>query len=192
MAKKVVPKKSSSTDSTEGEAQSPSSLAAARNTVPSALKKEAKLTPIRSISAAGGSSATLGGFARELELLGYTTVEEALGVLRVAGPQLAKFLGIDPERITDFGVTLAPSASSSVSKQEEAVIDSASYALGVALEEIPVDNRAPDIILPSAGIASGVSPPGVNLIAQMPPIRNQADRGTCVAFASLAAYEHWL
>lgn len=38
--------------------------------------------------------------------------------------------------------------------------------------------------------APPVVPPAVNLIGQMPPIRDQGSRGTCVAFALSAVHEH--
>jgi hypothetical protein len=51
---------------------------------------------------------------------------------------------------------------------------------------------APDATPIVTAVAAGVAPPSVNLIARMPPIRNQASRGTCVAFTMTAMNEFFL
>lgn len=147
-------------------------------------------------SAAGMATAdvaTATGMVALLQALGYETVEEASGVLRVAHRELAARFGVAAAAMQEFASALAGAATAAVTAEEERLIGAATYALGVALEAIPYTAEAPDVPAMMPGVAAAAAlPTSVNLVAQMPPIRDQAQRGTCVAFAALAAYEHFL
>jgi C1A family cysteine protease len=130
-----------------------------------------------------------------LEQLGYETVEESFGVLRVAHRELAKQFGVDPTAVQEFALTLRGAASAAVSEEEERLIGAATYSLGVALDRIPYTAEVPAVpalALGAAAVAPAGLPATVNMVAEMTPIRDQARRGTCVAHAALAAYEHSL
>jgi C1A family cysteine protease len=60
--------------------------------------------------------------------------------------------------------------------------------LGVALDEISLPEAA--FAIPIADDAATIT--CANLVSQMPAIRNQQQRGTCVAHAALASFEHLL
>jgi hypothetical protein len=190
------------------------------NDVPRSLIKPAKLTPLTSVLSARRNIAPtteIVKFVRELQALGYQTVEESFGVLQTATPELTSYLNVSSAEIDTLSESLSSSASALATSEEQEVINEACYELGVALEAIPISNVAPDVPLPVAAAGGGTagppsSPPtpsssappappippggavvgGANLIAQMPPIRDQSRRSTCVAFAALAAYEHYL
>ena len=109
--------------------------------------------------------------AQRLALLGYTSADQVAGALAVAGDEMARFLGEDIR-----GVMPPPAAAASIPR----------FSLGFAIDQLPRIVRAFAVPLPPpAGL-----PASVNLVSQMPPVRNQADRGTCVAHGLLAAVEH--
>lgn len=121
-----------------------------------------------------------------LGLSGENSLEQLIGAAHVAGPELADFLGVSLDELVHSVETALPTASAIPQSALEA-ISHATYSLGVAIDQIPHLAEAPDLALPA------VAPPAdVNLISEMPPIRNQGARGTCVAFAALGMYEHQL
>lgn len=157
--------------------------------VPAELIKTAKTTPLSEMPQAAAK-----GILVKFSNLGYRTLEEALGVLQVAGRELAQALDLSLADLQDFAEA-AHAMAAPVTNKEREVIENAPTNLGLALDQIPALTTAPDLppIAPVPPPAAGAAAPAtVNHIAQMPPIRNQLDRGTCVAFASLAAYEHFL
>ena len=82
-----------------------------------------------------------------------------------------------------------------MSAEEERLIGAATFSLGVALNRIPYTAEVPAVpalLLGAAAAAPAPLPETVNMVAQMTPVRDQARRGTCVAHAALAAYEHFL
>ena len=117
------------------------------------------------------------GFFDAVQLLGAAEVE---GV----GLHLAEAVGISDADLADV-VDAARRVASLPSPE--------AFALGAgAFGALP----------PSAAIAAEIAslrtapppgaklPPAVNLAAQMPPVRDQGQRGTCVAFALSAVHEH--
>ncbi|HMS41717.1 MAG TPA: hypothetical protein PKE69_15910, partial [Pyrinomonadaceae bacterium] len=105
-----------------------------------------------------------------LGLSGEESLEQFVGMAQVAGPELAEYLGV---KIPDLVETVSQSMSSAAQVPMQALeqIRQGSYTLGVDLDKIPSSTRAFNISLPSA-----VVPPNVNLINEMPPIRNQICR----------------
>ena len=128
--------------------------------------------------------AGLGQPGNVLRALGFDTLEQVIGAAAIAGPELSRVLG------GDIGGILAPAMAiaQTISQTLRDELDQLPCALGANFETRTV---VPD--LPVA-LARAPQPVTANLsfAGQMPPIRNQGQRGTCVAFASLAAYEHYL
>jgi C1A family cysteine protease len=122
-------------------------------------------------------------YRTKLGMLGYESLEQLESAAQVAGRELAAYLGVDIDGLfSSISVT-----ANKLSPSELRIVESSSYPLGVALERIPPLEMAPAMFA-----APPAAPATVNLIAQMQGIRDQGDRGTCVAFAALAAYEHAL
>jgi hypothetical protein len=125
-----------------------------------------------------------------LRALGYLTLEQFLGVAQVAGRELGKYLGVDIDTLL-AEIPQASMATSIPADILEAIVET-EYPLGFAIDTMPSELLAPaaagDPPEPSALIAPA---PNVNLIPQMPPIRDQGTRGTCVAHAAVAALEHF-
>lgn len=121
-------------------------------------------TPIESHPVAGKH-------ARALRELGYTTVEEVAGAAASAGDALTHYLKED----------IRPS----LPQPPLAAAAQRALPLGVAVERVP----PAAVAFFMAAAPPGALPASANLIGQMPAVRDQGDRGTCVAHASLAAVE---
>src|SRR5258708_12826752 len=109
--------------------------------------------------------------AKALNRLGYRTLEDVAGAAAAAADALSAYLG------EDVRPALPAAAYTAMAAPHD-------FPLGVALDRIP-----PPIVafaLPAAPPA-GPLPSSADLTAQMPPIRDQGHRGTCVAHAALAA-----
>lgn len=118
--------------------------------------------------------------------LGIETVEQFLGVAQVAAPELRAFLGVEPDEIAaSFGAALE-----AIPEATRALVAEAPCSLGVLVEQIPHLGIAPTFS--PLSVAAPLGPQSVNLIPHMPAIRDQGNRGTCVAHAALACYEHTL
>ena len=124
-----------------------------------------------------------GSYHGRLRALGIDTLEQLVGAAQGARPELEAYL----ETAIDPLLQQLPVAASAIPQKALAMIQQATYALGVALDNVPRSAVAPPLIT-----AAAPPPAVVNLVAQMPPVRNQGHRGTCVAFAALASYEHFL
>lgn len=140
--------------------------------MPSSSAAPARTTPLESV-------AQLKQHNRALQALGYRTLETFLGASRVAAKDLSKYLGTDVNKLIE---TLPGQLRESL---KYAALPPR-FPLGAHLEGIPpVPPRAYAFSL------SGAPTNKVNWIPEMPPIRNQGSRGTCVAHASLAVVEHY-
>ncbi|QDU59554.1 Papain family cysteine protease [Planctomycetes bacterium Pan216] len=131
----------------------------------------------------------LSSYQAKLQALGFSgehSLEQLLGAARAARPEMASYLGVSVSALATTLNNVAGS-SSSIPQAMATAISHATYSLGVAIDFIPQPRSAPAL---AAAPTSSV--PEVNLIPEMPPIRDQASRGTCVAHAALAAYEHFL
>jgi len=122
-------------------------------------------------------------YVRTLYALGYLTLEHLIFGTEIAAGQLGEVLKTDIPSLLS-SIDIPPTA---IPPEELELLDAAECPLGFAIESLTPPDAAPALTLgpPLAEI------PEVNLIPQMPPIRNQGDRGTCVAHAALSAFEHF-
>jgi len=122
--------------------------------------------------------------ANRLAELWITTAEELVGAaVREDGPLgLAEFLGVSEDEVTELVERALAALPPDVSFAPD---DIASFGLG-ALDEPEGDD-------PDAEPVSFAPLPGqVDLRGRMPPVRNQRNRGTCVAHACVAVREFLL
>jgi C1A family cysteine protease len=133
----------------------------------------------------------LSAYKDALNALGFSgenSLEELMGALRGAGPELAAYLKTPLAQLANTMSSVA-SMATAIPQSTLDRIEKSSYYRGVALASIPVSNIIPSTPIPSS---SAALPATINLISELPPIRNQGMRGTCVAHAALATYEHVL
>jgi len=127
----------------------------------------------------------LGQFLLALKSLCYRTTDQLIGAHRVVGNSLADYLKTDEERLRRL-IDKIPRRPKPHGIPE---VPPRHFALGARLDGIPRPQRA----LRMSAVSALPLPPKVNMIAQMPPVRDQGHhRGTCVAFACIAVYEHYL
>lgn len=126
------------------------------------------------------------GAVIKLHGLGYTTVEEVVATAAVARKELNEFVGFD---------ILAELENTAIAREGNkrllsmAAIPPPEPKLGVLLARIP-----PECMVTISNKFRSVSkaaelPRSVSLVRNLPPIRDQRHRGTCVAFATLSALE---
>jgi C1A family cysteine protease len=122
-------------------------------------------------------------YRRKIRALGYKTTDQLAGAAAVATEALSAYLGVTPaqlyELINELPRTLRPAGAEAVQPRQ--------FKLGALIERVPRPRAAFAISLPPAAVL----PAQVNLIAEMQPIRDQAQRGTCVAHACTAVAEHY-
>ena len=117
----------------------------------------------------------------KLAKLGIRSLEEAIGVAQAAPKQLSDYLGIDAQKTLDpYLRTVDPAQIAEMTR-----------VLSLPCPVDPIQSVAsldsvPDYLEPAP------YPSSVNHVAEMPPIRGQGGRNTCVAFAGLSCYEHFL
>jgi C1A family cysteine protease len=128
------------------------------------------------------ASPNLAAHLPRLAALGFETLEQLQGAAEVAAPELSAFLGADVASLLG-----ALPAAAAIAPAALAEISTAEYQLGVELDLIPPMRIAPFRFALVA--AAAPLPASVSHVAQMPPVKNQGNRGACVAFATLAAYE---
>lgn len=123
------------------------------------------------------------GPLRQLQEYGFTTAEEVFYLAQAIGPELADLIGIAP---VDLQAQLAANINRLPQSQVDA-LQAADFELGVPISLVP------PIPLPLTMMPVAVtSTAAVNHIPNMPPVRQQGSRGTCVAHAALAVLEHAL
>jgi C1A family cysteine protease len=116
-----------------------------------------------------------------LKALGFRSVEAFISAARVANREMSSYLGEDVN-------TILRQLPDNLRAQALAFSLPPRFAMGVAIEHIPRPRHAFRVSLLPPGVQAV---PQVNLISQMPPIRDQGRRGTCVAHAALAVVEHY-
>ena len=138
----------------------------------------------------------------KLKKLGYITLEQVISVSEMAPvrARLSEYLGQDVTQV------LAQVPKRVIAPQLSFLAKTAKYKFGARLKQ-PVTAVLPRTDLPAAqhvpfaktAMAPPASPlgsqPEVNLggpAGQMPPVRDQAYRGTCVAHAAVACFEQYL
>ena len=128
--------------------------------------------------------ANLGRAGIRLRALGFDSLEQIIDAAIAAGPELSAIVE------DDIGQVIAPARAmaQAISLAEREELDRLPCSLGANLE---ASAAAPDLPI-ALGLALPPTTAAKSYVHQMPPIRDQATRGTCVAFASLAAYEHYL
>ena len=115
-----------------------------------------------------------------LRSLGYSTLEQLQGVPPHARALLNRYLNADLDQL----LANTPLAAPSDDPEEMALVANALYPLGVEIDAIPRLESAPMM----ASFAE--LPASVNMVDKMSPVRDQQARGACVAFATIAAFEH--
>jgi hypothetical protein len=134
------------------------------------------------------------GYRVALKRLGILTTENLTSVARSAAPSLSRYLG------TDIGPIVDQIRSAMPPQTFAAAMLPLQPSLGVPLEApvtavLPVIDLHSGAFVPQTFLRGGRPAPGpkpsVNLIADMQPIRDQGQRGTCVAHACVAAMEHF-
>jgi C1A family cysteine protease len=129
--------------------------------------------------------AGLGAAGGRLRMLGFDMIEQVIAAAAVAAPELSKVLGLPVDQVLTPAVVATAQGISQAVRDE---VDQLPCALGANFETKVVSINSPVSVM----LAPPPSASSIDLASQMPPIRNQQQRGTCVAFASLAAYEHYL
>jgi C1A family cysteine protease len=118
-----------------------------------------------------------------LRSLGYRTTDQLAGSAQVAGDLLAAYLKIDRQTLD----TMMWSIPTRPKPKGVAAAPPKMRALGVRLERVPRPRRA----LMMSAVSATPLPSKVNLIAEMQAVRDQGQRGTCVAHAATATAEHY-
>jgi hypothetical protein len=139
-------------------------------------------------------SIDLAPFAEEykvaLRRLGVFSIEQFVSVSQVEPRLMSEYLGVNVENL----IHKVPAPEYAVAALPMEVL-TAEYSFGVPLEQ-PVRGVLPPIDPAALEQTAAVSLLGgggadVNHIPDMQPIRNQGERGTCVAHAVVATFEHF-
>jgi hypothetical protein len=124
----------------------------------------------------------------KLERLAITTFEQVIALCAVKGGKegLALHLGVSPSALGELVQGLKKHMSGrSIAAMEEPYAFTFSFG---ALEP-PLEKRLSGIGPFEASIPIASLPTSVNYVSRMPGVRNQGQRGTCVAFACTALNE---
>lgn len=138
-------------------------------------------------------------YADKLEKLGFAGpdgLDKLLGAARAAPGPLAAYLEISPIDIAQL-VNDQIRQQPVMSNQEMQQLAALPCPVGAAIDIPPLalsgGRRAAIVATPVSSPATVAAlPAAVDLRPSMPPVRDQGQRGTCVAFAALAAFEHRL
>jgi C1A family cysteine protease len=126
---------------------------------------------------------------KALGLVGESSLEALLEIFHLADDELSSYLNVSLSDLHEV-INSVQDFATAISQSSLDIIENASYEIGIPKNlALPISITAPVIPTTNAMVSL---PQSVNLISQMPPIRDQGNRGTCVAFATLAAYEHYL
>jgi C1A family cysteine protease len=127
-------------------------------------------------------------FREQLQALGIVRANQLVALARrpETRAQLAEHLGTTEERVTAAETAAETEATSDVTSMA-----AAGQPLALGALRPPPGLRAAALSIPlSAAVGAAARlPSSANLISKMPPIRNQGNRGTCVAFCLTAIHE---
>lgn len=124
----------------------------------------------------------LNAFSSALQALGYRSVEQVLGTAQVAPEALASYLNIELAEL-QTSLALVPLTA----KRDSVGLGRRKHKIGARLDNIEHPNYASTRDLTKAVAL----PSTVNFMTEMPPMREQGERGTCVAHATTAMAEHY-
>jgi hypothetical protein len=140
----------------------------------------------------------LAPFADRLSPIGYAgsqSFERLANAARVAPKHVAKYLDISESNLADL-INTNIAFASVMSAAEASELETLPCALGANLEgpsvltdKMVLRNSIVATAIVSSATAAAL-PPSVNLQPHPQPIRDQGPRGTCVAHACVAVYEH--
>lgn len=125
---------------------------------------------------------SLTSHATALRALGLQSGDQVLGLAHAVPTELARYLNLSPEKLQELIAGL-PQQS-----MPAALTNRPHRRLGVRLDLIP--RRTHQAFSVPMKLAVPL-PPAVNLITSMRPVRQQGNRGTCVAHASTAITEQY-
>lgn len=149
--------------------------------------KEAQFCPAEEQTRHLGTSiqeiSKLQPFLGTLSGLGYLTFEHLVFAPESTKRQLSGLLGADVDALIS-SIDIRPTA---IPPDDMKSLREARYQLGFSMKSIEPPDIPPSEPLQ---VLDGENPE-VNLIPQMPPVRYQGNRPTCVAFAALSAFEHY-
>jgi len=100
---------------------------------------------------------------------------------QVAAREIESFIGVP---LDDY-VSAISSGITQISSEQANIFESTEYGLGASITSPSLPDSVP-------AVESPCTAPTLSLLSELPPIRNQGARGTCVAFATVACYEHHL
>lgn len=115
-----------------------------------------------------------------LTTLGYDTLEAFVGAARVARRGFESYLGVSIDNL------LESLPEPEIPDEVSSIIRESQYPLGTDLRQIPQTDTAAGASFREA------LPSNINRMTDLLPIRDQNPRGTCVAHATIAAYEYYL
>jgi C1A family cysteine protease len=117
-----------------------------------------------------------------LKALGYETLEQFVSAARVSISQFSAHLKTDVVSLLE---NLPMPAG--LTEDDYARFSTGDFPLGAAIDYITFPETAASISFRGEQLLESV-----NLIEEMPPLRDQGQRGTCVAHAALAVCEHFM
>jgi hypothetical protein len=122
-------------------------------------------------------------YRSKMRVLGLQTTDD-LSALAHASPQaLSSYLGAPIDEIVSF----LPIVSQALTATQHETLNVPCPVDADVVAHLATSLRSTESLsLTDAPVGN------VNLLDQMPPIRGQGNRNTCVAFASVATYEHYL
>lgn len=123
------------------------------------------------------------GHAAALKALGYSTLEQVVGTVDATSNELAAYLNIDSDVLRRKFVRRPEHQEQLTAAAKRPLLRS----FGVRLDRVPPPRFA---LMRAPGTQVNL-PLEVNLIGEMAAIRDQAERGTCVAHAATAVAEHY-
>jgi C1A family cysteine protease len=126
-------------------------------------------------------------------MLGYVSLEQFAATAEVAHQELQQYLGENPVDLLNRSTAPA----SALPAQALSSFENTHFTLGVDIDATPRAKTAPTDYPAIEEFAAAVKKTGAapvafplrHIVSNLSPIRKQANRGTCVSFASTSCYE---